>query len=162
VRRGATVVLRVAGLFFVMLATLAAGQDSREAVNRETSKPVIRGGIVFKSYCGLFHGEHGDGKARAAKLYGKLNLAIKHRSAEYYETIIRQGGPVGGDPRSCRPGSTSYPKSRSAMLSPTSPLLAIPCGVARLCTRRIAYSVTVSRRTARGARLPSFILLRHT
>jgi mono/diheme cytochrome c family protein len=96
VRRGATVVLRVAGLFFVMLATLAAGQDSREAVNRETSKPVIRGGIVFKSYCGLFHGEHGDGKARAAKLYGKLNLAIKHRSAEYYETIIRQGGPVVG------------------------------------------------------------------
>src|SRR5467141_2278820 len=139
VRPGATVVLRVAGLFFVMLATLAAGQDSREAVNRETSKPVIRGGIVFKSYCGLFHGEHGDGKARAAKLYGKLNLAIKHRSAEYYETIIRQGGPVGGirvhaapavrvirraDRRCCRLHHHCW----------------IPCGVARLCTRRIAYS----------------------
>lgn len=95
--RTRTVVPRVVGMLLVIATTLAAGQDSREAVNRETSKPVIRGGIVFKSYCGLCHGEHGDGKARAAKLYGELNLVIKHRTPEYYETIIRQGGPaVGG------------------------------------------------------------------
>jgi cytochrome c oxidase cbb3-type subunit III len=89
----------VVGMLLGTAVTFAAGQDSREAVNRETSKPVIRGGIVFKSYCGLCHGERGDGKARAAKLYGELNLAIKHRSPEYYEKIIRKGGPaVGGSP----------------------------------------------------------------
>jgi cytochrome c oxidase cbb3-type subunit III len=95
--RARAVALRVVGMLMAMVVTVATGQDSREAVNRETAKPEIRGGIVFKSYCGLCHGEHGDGKARAAKLYGELKLTIKHRPPEYYETIIRQGGPaVGG------------------------------------------------------------------
>jgi cytochrome c oxidase cbb3-type subunit 3 len=90
-------VLGVIGLWFGVVATFSRGQDSREAVNQETLRPVIRGGIVFKAYCGLCHGEHGDGKARAAKLNGQLNLAIRHQAPEYYQTIIRRGGPaVGG------------------------------------------------------------------
>ncbi len=95
-RRTRGAVLRVVRVLYGIAATLAAGQDSREVVNRETSTPVVRGGIVFKAYCGLCHGEHGDGKARAAKLYGELNLAIKPRSPEYNETIIRQGGRAAG------------------------------------------------------------------
>jgi cytochrome c oxidase cbb3-type subunit III len=94
VDRTGLVVRCVVGMLCAGAVTFAAGQDSREALKREISTPVIRGGIVFKSYCGLCHGEHGDGKARAAKLYGNLNLAIKPRTPEYYETIIREGGPA--------------------------------------------------------------------
>jgi cytochrome c oxidase cbb3-type subunit 3 len=96
VSRTRAVVLRAAGLLFGMAVALAGGQDSREAVSQETSTPVVRGGIVFKAYCALCHGEHGDGKARAAKLYGELNLAIRQRPLKYYEMIIRQGGSAAG------------------------------------------------------------------
>jgi cbb3-type cytochrome c oxidase subunit III len=85
-------VARTIALLFAAMVSTAAAQDTKEAVNRETSKPVVRGGIVFKSYCGLCHGERGDGMGRAAKLYGELHLAITHRSLEYDEKIIRQGG----------------------------------------------------------------------
>lgn len=73
-----------------------ASADSRKAVKQELSKPVIRGGIVFKNYCKLCHGERADGIARAAKLYGVANLAIKPADDEYYFKIIRGGGPAVG------------------------------------------------------------------
>lgn len=75
---------------------LAKETDSRRAVKKELSKPVVRGGIVFKNYCVLCHGERGDGLARAAKLYGKVNLEIKDRSKAYYEEIVRKGGEAMG------------------------------------------------------------------
>ncbi len=73
-----------------------AHTDTREALDGVRSKPVIRGGIVFKSYCVLCHGERGDGLARATKLYGALNLYIKPASQEYYQRIIRNGGEAVG------------------------------------------------------------------
>ena len=53
---------------------------------------MIRGGIVFKNYCTLCHGERADGVARAAKLYGVDNLSIKPSDTDYYYKIIRGGG----------------------------------------------------------------------
>ena len=66
--------------------------DSRNEAERELQKPLVRGGIVFKSYCMLCHGERGDGVARATKLYGNVDLEIGARPVEYYEKIIREGG----------------------------------------------------------------------
>jgi cytochrome c oxidase cbb3-type subunit III len=71
------------------LASFTAAQDTREAVNREVSKPVFRGAIVFKTYCGRCHGERGDGMGRA-------DMAIASRSPQYYEKIIRGGGHTVG------------------------------------------------------------------
>lgn len=82
----------VPGLFLSM--TVSA--DTREDVNAELSKPVIRGGIVFKNYCVLCHGERGDGVARAAKLYPNADLKIKSAATDYYRKIVRMGGQVVG------------------------------------------------------------------
>jgi len=79
-------------LAFAMRLPVAPAQDTHEAVDKELSKPLIRGGIVFKNYCVVCHGERGDGVARAAKLYNGLNLSIRPRPSAYYEKIIRKGG----------------------------------------------------------------------
>lgn len=86
-------------LLFSMTFAAASAQDTHETVDREMSKPIIRGGIVFKNYCVVCHGERGDGIARAAKLYAGLNLAIQPRPVAYYEKIIRLGGQaIGASP----------------------------------------------------------------
>ncbi len=90
----------IKGLGSLLAVVLAAGAawagDSRDAVEQAISKQVVRGGIVFKTYCTLCHGPRGDGTARAAKLYGKRNLQIQPRDAAYYEQIIRKGGAAVG------------------------------------------------------------------
>ncbi len=83
-------------LFSAALLSPVTQADSRKAVKKELSKPVIRGGIVFKNYCKLCHGERADGIARAAKLYGVDNLTIKPADPDYYFKIIRGGGPAVG------------------------------------------------------------------
>ncbi len=88
------------GLGMVLAAVLAAGpvhaEESREAVEKAISKQVIRGGIVFRTYCTLCHGPRGDGIARASKLYGRVNLRIQPRDPAYYEEIVRKGGAAVG------------------------------------------------------------------
>jgi len=79
-------------IFSITLLSAVSQADSRKAVKKELSKPVIRGGIVFKNYCTLCHGERADGIARAAKLYGVANLTIKPADKDYYFRIIRNGG----------------------------------------------------------------------
>jgi len=76
----------------VTFIAAAFAVDSRGEAESEMQKPVVRGGIVFKSYCKLCHGERGDGMARAAKLYGDANLEIRAQPVEYYDKIIREGG----------------------------------------------------------------------
>jgi cytochrome c oxidase cbb3-type subunit 3 len=92
------VVLAMIGtLLFGAAIKCAPAQDNAGIVNHEMAKPVIRGGIVFKAYCILCHGERGDGTGRAAKLYSNLHLVITPHPPEYYGKIIRQGGQaVGG------------------------------------------------------------------
>lgn len=71
-------------------------RDSRHDVNIEKSRPMIRGGIVFKTYCKLCHGHRGDGIARASKLYGGTSLAISDNSSDYFRKIIMEGGEAVG------------------------------------------------------------------
>lgn len=72
----------------------AKGTDSRKDIKAAKSNPHIRGGIVYKNYCTLCHGQRGDGKARATKLYGQGNLVITmgNHKPDYYEKILREGG----------------------------------------------------------------------
>ena len=65
--------------------------DSRNQVARVLSKPVVRGGIVYKQYCVICHGEKGEGNTEASKLYKKRNLVIRVKKKEYYERVIRKG-----------------------------------------------------------------------
>lgn len=91
-----------AAVLFLVISVLSsianAGVDSRKTVSRELDKPIVRGGIVYKTYCALCHGEKGDGKSRASKLYGKskVNLSIRSRDKRYLEKIIRSGGKAFG------------------------------------------------------------------
>ena len=66
--------------------------DTRKDIAAVKSKPHIRGGIVYKTYCVLCHGDRGDGMARATKLYGQGNLVIKPHDYEFYQKVIRDGG----------------------------------------------------------------------
>jgi cytochrome c oxidase cbb3-type subunit 3 len=79
----------IIALLLAVLASSAGAQDTKESVNRETSKPAVRGGLVFKTYCQGCHGERGDG-------LGHANMAIERRSSDYYEKIIRRGGGAQG------------------------------------------------------------------
>jgi cbb3-type cytochrome c oxidase subunit III len=67
-------------------------QAEKDSVNREPAKRLQRGGIVFRSYCVLCHGERGKGPGRAAKLYANVDLGIAAHPADYYDKIIRKGG----------------------------------------------------------------------
>jgi len=88
---------------YVTLALLAApvvsgssATDTREAVNAEHSKPVVRGGLVYKSYCVPCHGETGNGVSLASPLYSTLNLTIKPAASARHEQIVRNGGKALG------------------------------------------------------------------
>lgn len=65
-------------------------------VNAENpkEKSVIRGSIVFRTYCVLCHGESADGKGRlaAGKVPPPANLTITKLSDSQKEEIIRKGG----------------------------------------------------------------------
>ena len=57
---------------FALAPPEGANTDSLESVTKARNNPAIRGGIVFRAYCILCHGERGDGLSRGAKLYGLL------------------------------------------------------------------------------------------
>ena len=87
-----TILLFMLGLFVFSIVGDAFARDSRSAIRKELSKPQFRGGIVFKHYCKLCHGERGDGLARANKLYPAGGLMITKNTPAYYDKIIRGGG----------------------------------------------------------------------
>ncbi len=86
----------------VAVGGMAQAADSRKAVQREIAQAKermqqsIRGRLVYRTYCTLCHGENGDGAGRANVLYGDADLAIRKRSHDYYEKIIRGGGEAVG------------------------------------------------------------------
>ena len=75
--------------------------DSRKDIKAAKNDPLLRGAIVYKNYCSLCHGQKGDGKARATKLYGQGNLVITmgNHEPEHYEKIVRHGGSSVGRSR---------------------------------------------------------------
>ena len=69
--------------------------DSSADIKEASNKPTIRGGIVFRAYCVLCHGERSDGESKAAKLYGKVAINV-FNGRDYIEKIIRYGGKAVG------------------------------------------------------------------
>lgn len=92
------VALLVFGLtgFGSVLAADKAGTEDRKDIAETLSKPEVRGGIVFKNYCALCHGEAADGSGRASNLYPGLRTRITPQTEKYYHTVILGGGPAGG------------------------------------------------------------------
>lgn len=97
--------LMVALMTLVLSASVTndvhAETDSRKEIRAAKSKPLVRGGIVYKNYCALCHGLRGDGMARATKLYGKGNLVIDmdDDNLSYYDELVRGGGQAVGRSR---------------------------------------------------------------
>jgi cytochrome c oxidase cbb3-type subunit III len=88
---------------FALIALGAFAQDTQDAVNREMARPMILGGIVYKDHCMACHGERGDGASNAApslSTASAASLAIKPRSADYYDKIVRKGGDAVGASKS--------------------------------------------------------------
>lgn len=80
---------------FATGSPVSANTDSPETIDKERNRPAIRGGIVYRAYCILCHGERADGQARASKLYGIVNLN-PFNGRDYIEKIIRYGGKAVG------------------------------------------------------------------
>ncbi len=81
----------------LLIFTVAMAQmGTAEARKSKEDKQLIRGGIVFKNYCVLCHGDIGDGYSRASKLYGVASLVIQPNTTEYYEKMITLGGEAVG------------------------------------------------------------------
>ncbi|PJZ51433.1 c-type cytochrome [Leptospira adleri] len=74
-------------IFFLSLNSNIFALDAND-------KSVIRGSIVFRTYCALCHGENADGKGRLAegKIPPPANLTKTFLSDAQKEEIIRKGG----------------------------------------------------------------------
>jgi mono/diheme cytochrome c family protein len=59
---------------------------------------LIRGGLVYNTYCSLCHGENADGRGRlaAGKIPPVANLTISRLTDQMKEEIIRKGGEAVG------------------------------------------------------------------
>ncbi len=68
--------------------------SSRVFALEANDKSVIRGSIVFRTYCVLCHGENADGKGRLAegKIPPPANLTKTFLNDAQKEEIIRKGG----------------------------------------------------------------------
>ena len=92
--------MRRAGLLLTLAlvagpALVPAKAGDTSALPRDTADAaVVRGSIVFRTYCVLCHGTGGHGDGRAAKMYTPrpANLTISPFNDAYKEMIIRGGG----------------------------------------------------------------------
>lgn len=77
------------------LAALAAASGAEADEFRTTEEAsVVRGSIVFKTYCILCHGANGEGDGRASKIHDPkpANLTLSFLTDAQKEIIIRKGG----------------------------------------------------------------------
>lgn len=84
------------GMLLCQAAFAEKAVTDRKTIDATIHKPVVRGGIVFKSYCALCHGERADGDGRASGLYPNMKTRITPQSEKYYRTVILGGGTAGG------------------------------------------------------------------
>lgn len=70
----------------------------KDPVGLKDRQTLIRGGIVYNTYCVLCHGENGDGKGRLSegKIPPPANLTLSLLTDDMKENIIRQGGAAVG------------------------------------------------------------------
>ena len=91
--QGALLVVSLA--LFSPLAAAADPRDPAEYPLKDTPEAaVLRGDVVFRTYCALCHGLNADGQGRAAKIYNPkpANLRKSMMPDAYKERIIRKGG----------------------------------------------------------------------
>jgi len=90
------VVLRNIGaaILLACLYSSAIGAEDATPTKNTFEASVIRGEIVFSSYCVLCHGITGEGDGRAAKLHNPrpANLRKSMKNDQYKEMLIRKGG----------------------------------------------------------------------
>ena len=87
---------RIFASFVLAVSPVALAADEAAPAPRETqAASVVRGGIVYRTYCVLCHGSDGKGDGRAAKMYTPkpANLTVSPFNDAYKELIIRRGGP---------------------------------------------------------------------
>jgi mono/diheme cytochrome c family protein len=82
----------------VLLVLLLTAGAARAGDRPALDKSVIRGAIVFRTYCVLCHGANADGQGRAARLYSPrpANLLASRASPDYLRRIIHDGGAALG------------------------------------------------------------------
>lgn len=89
-------------LIVLSLAALSAASAARADEFRTTEEAsIVRGSIVFKTYCILCHGADGEGDGRASKIHNPkpANLTLSFLTDAQKEMIIRSGGAsVGRSP----------------------------------------------------------------
>jgi len=86
-------------ILFTVLPSLAIAaspsRDSDDYPLKDTLEAsVLRGDVVFRTYCVLCHGLNADGQGRAAQMYNPkpANLRKSMQTDAYKERIIRKGG----------------------------------------------------------------------
>jgi len=94
IMRNLIVIATLAGLFVASSNITYA--NTRGEIRAALNKPIIRGGIVFKNYCSVCHGETGIGTRRASRLYGNKILRINQENKAVFEKVIRLGGALVG------------------------------------------------------------------
>jgi mono/diheme cytochrome c family protein len=89
-------------LIVLSLAALSAASAAQADEFRTTEEAsIVRGSIVFKTYCILCHGADGEGDGRASKIHNPkpANLTLSFLTDAQKEMIIRSGGAsVGRSP----------------------------------------------------------------
>jgi len=85
------------GCLFLSVSLSLYAADATVDARQAALKPILRGGIVYKAYCVVCHGEIGDGVSRATQLYTAEQLRIRaNLTRDEYEVIIRRGGEAIG------------------------------------------------------------------
>jgi len=87
--------LAVMAVISMSSVALATDEAAPVPAPRDTQNAsVVRGGIVYRTYCVLCHGSEGKGDGRAAKMYTPkpANLTVSPFNDAYKEMIIRRGG----------------------------------------------------------------------
>ncbi|MEW5757179.1 MAG: c-type cytochrome [Pseudomonadota bacterium] len=83
-------------VLFTIFAEATLAIDTPADIREVKMAPLVRGGMVFQEYCVVCHGQKGDGKSAATRLYKDLDLAIKPGTAEYYEKMVAKGSAALG------------------------------------------------------------------
>ena len=86
---------------FGLAALAAASVAGADGFRTTEEASIVRGSIVFKTYCILCHGTDGEGDGRASKIHNPkpANLTLSFLTDAQKEIIIRGGGAsVGRSP----------------------------------------------------------------
>jgi mono/diheme cytochrome c family protein len=83
---------RLVAFCLLTISTVGAAEAEEFRATEEAS--IVRGSIVFQTYCILCHGAGGEGDGRASKIHNPkpANLTLSFLTDGQKETIVRNGG----------------------------------------------------------------------